>query len=172
MNNVSVIGRLTKDPVIKNEDDERRAVCRYTLAVGRPGKDGKPEADFFNIVCFGRAARTAAKFFKKGIKIGVTGQLHSGSYQNKEGRTVYYTEVIATLQEFCEKKQDDELLDMFNQLNEKEKAEVKKYVQLLLKKEQPKPAPKEEPAAASDSVPDDDSFMNIPDDYDDYLPFN
>ena len=144
MNNVSLIGRLTKDPVIKNQDDEKRAVCRYTLAVGRPGKDGKPTADFINIVCFGRAALTAAKFFWKGIKIGVTGQLHSGSYQNKEGRTVYYTEVIATLQEFCEKKQA----------------------------EQPKPAPKEEPAAAPEPVPDDDGFMNIPDNYDDYLPFN
>lgn len=142
MNNVSLIGRLTKDPVIKNEDDERRAVCRYTLAVGRPGKDGKPEADFFNIVCFGRAARTAAKFFKKGIKIGVTGQLHSGSYQNKEGRTVYYTEVIATLQEFCEKKQAEQ------------------------------PAPKPQPAAAPEPVPDEDGLLAIPEGIDEELPFN
>ena len=145
MNSVSLIGRLTDDPVIKNQDDERRAVCRYRLAVGRPGKDGKVEADFINIVSFGRAALTAAKFFRKGYKVGVTGQIRTGSYQNREGRTVYTTDIVAGFQEIVEWPKD--------------------YV---AKKQAEKKAA---PAASPEPLPEDPDFMRIPEDMDEFLPF-
>lgn len=146
MNNVTLIGRLTKDPVLRNGDDESRAVCRYTLAVGRPARNGEVAADYISVISFGKAALMASKYFRKGIKIGVTGQIRTGRYE-KDGRTIYTTDVVASLQEFCERKQ----------------AEVSGKEQ-----QRSKPAP----AAAPDPVPDDDGFCNIPEDIDEYLPFN
>ena len=108
MNNVCLIGRLTNDP------DIRETVTRYTLAVERRYKrDGEPTADFIRCVTFGKSAEFAGKWFHKGIKIAVTGRIQTGSYKNRDGGTVYTTDVIVESQEFVESKKKETAVDDF-----------------------------------------------------------
>lgn len=81
------------------------AIARYTLAVDRRyKKDGEQTADFIRCTAFGRAGEFAEKYFHQGIKIVVEGRIQTGSYQNKDGQTVYTTDVIVENQEFAESK--------------------------------------------------------------------
>lgn len=103
MNKVILIGRLTRDPEVRQNGDT--AIARYSLAVDRRFKrDNEPTADFINCVVFGKAAEFAQKYFAKGTKIAVTGRIQTGSYTNKDGQTVYTTDVIVEEQEFAESK--------------------------------------------------------------------
>ncbi|WP_026664514.1 single-stranded DNA-binding protein [Butyrivibrio sp. FC2001] len=108
MNKSILIGRLTKDPDVRNMNTENAvSVARYTLAVERKGKKGQNEdqsADFINIVTFGNGAEFASKYLSKGKKIAVIGRIQTGSYTNKDGIRVYTTEVVAEEQEFVESK--------------------------------------------------------------------
>ena len=102
MNSVVLMGRLTGEPDYKQESD----VVRYTLAVDRRVKrDGEPTADFIRCVAFGKSAQFADRYFRKGMKVAVSGRLQTGSYTNREGVKVWTTDVIVDTQEFCEKKQ-------------------------------------------------------------------
>lgn len=94
MNSVILMGRLTKDPEITEGKDDF-IVARYTLAVDRPFKnrDGEREADFIRCQAFGKAAEFAETYLEKGMMIAIKGQLRTGSYENKEGQTVYTTDV-------------------------------------------------------------------------------
>lgn len=93
MNQVSLIGRITKDPDIKYTSGEKSmAVARFNLAVDRPMKKG--EADFISVVCFGKTAEVVEKYAGKGKQLGVVGRIQTGSYE-KDGRKVYTTDVIA-----------------------------------------------------------------------------
>ena len=104
MNKVILMGRLTKDPDLRGEGNN--LIARYSLAVDRRFKDndGNYPTDFINIVVFGKGAEFAEKYFKKGMKIVITGRIQTGSYTNKDGRKVYTTDVIAEDQEFAESK--------------------------------------------------------------------
>ena len=83
------------------------AIARYTLAVDRRyKKDGEPTADFIRCVAFGRNAEFAEKYMFKGRRFGITGSIQTGSYQNKDGQTVYTTDIIVNSQDFCDSKQD------------------------------------------------------------------
>lgn len=105
MNKVILMGRLTKDPEIR--DAAGTTVGRYSLAVDRRHtQESQQAADFINVVTFGKAAEFAEKYLKKGTKVLVTGRLQTGSYTNKDGVKVYTTDVIAEDQEFTEKKSD------------------------------------------------------------------
>ena len=99
MNKVVLIGRLTKDPEVRNSNDSL-SVANYTLAVDRR-KDG---TDFIRCVTFGRGSEFAEKYLRKGTKICVVGRIQTGSYKDKDGRTVYTTDVIVDEHEFCESK--------------------------------------------------------------------
>lgn len=102
MNKVILMGRLTRDPDVKNGET---VVARYTLAVDRKfKKDGQGEADFLNCVCFGKSAEFAEKYLKKGTKVAVTGRIQTGSYTNKEGQKINTTDIIIEEQEFAESK--------------------------------------------------------------------
>lgn len=94
MNNWSGIGRLTRDPEMRYTGTGM-AVANFTLAINRPfkNKDGEEEADFVNCVAFGNRAETISQYVKKGHRFGVNGRIQSGSYENKEGRTIYTTDV-------------------------------------------------------------------------------
>ena len=99
MNCVCLIGRICRDIEMRGE------VARYTLAVDRKfKKEGQPEADFLNIVAFGKSAEFAQKYFHKGMKVSVRGRIQTGSYTNKDGQKVYTTDVVAEEQEFAESK--------------------------------------------------------------------
>ena len=106
MNKVIEIGRLTKDPEIRySQGANTTCVARYTLAVDRKFKqEGQPNADFINCIAFGKLGEFAEKYLHKGIKIAVTGRIQTGSYKNKDGNTVYTTDVVVEEQEFCESK--------------------------------------------------------------------
>ena len=106
MNKVILIGRLTKDVETRySQGNEPMAISRYTLAVDRKFKrEGEQEADFLNCVAFGKAGEFAEKYFRKGMKVAVTGRLQTGSYTNQSGQKVYTTDVVVEEQEFAESK--------------------------------------------------------------------
>ena len=103
MNIVLLTGRLTKDPELRYVANSQTAVCKFNLAVDRPVKVGKEkEADFPRITVFGKQAENCEKYLAKGRMVGVQGRLQTGSYKNREGVTVYTTDVIADRVEFLE----------------------------------------------------------------------
>ena len=106
MNNVVLMGRLTRDPEVRYTQGETpRCVARYTLAVNRRFKrDGEPEADFINCVVFGKPAEFTEKYFRKGMQVTVSGRIQTGSYTNKDGQKVYTTDIVVEQQEFAEGK--------------------------------------------------------------------
>ncbi len=107
MNKVVLIGRLTRDPDIRySSGAEPMAIARYTLAVNRRFKrEGQVDADFINIVAFGKAGSFAEKYLSKGMQIAVSGRIQTGSYE-KDGRKIYTTDIIVEEQEFTEKKRE------------------------------------------------------------------
>ena len=97
---------MTKDPEIRySQGANTTCIARYTLAVDRKFKqEGQPTADFINCIAFGKLGEFAEKYLHKGTKIAVTGRIQTGSYKNKDGNTVYTTDVVVEEQEFCESK--------------------------------------------------------------------
>lgn len=107
MNKVILMGRLTRDPEVRySQGENSTAVARYTLAVDRRyRKEGEEKtADFINCVTFGRNAEVTEKYFRKGVKVAITGRIQTGSYTNKERQKVYTTDVVVEEQEFAESK--------------------------------------------------------------------
>ena len=96
MNSVVLIGRLTRDPEVRYSAGTQMAICRFAVAIDRPPRqNGEKQADFPNVVVFER-------FLAKGRLVGVQGRSQTGSYTNKDGATVYTTEVVADRVEFLE----------------------------------------------------------------------
>ena len=101
MNSVVLIGRLTKDPEVSYIPSTQMAVATLTLAIDRIGAKEKT-ADFPRIKVFGKQAENCERFLAKGRRCGVQGRLQTGSYKNKDGATVYVTEIVADRVEFLE----------------------------------------------------------------------
>ena len=144
MNKVMLMGRLTRDPEIRQTQQENSTeIARYTLAVDRrvSKKDGEQSADFISCIAFGKSAEFAEKYFHQGIKILVTGRIRTGSYTKQDGSRVYTTDVVVEDQEFAESKAASGTV-------------------ITLGKEKKQAV-----------IPEDD-FMNIPDDIDEELPFH
>ena len=100
MNSVALTGRLTRDPEVRYTQSQT-AVATFTLAVDRPfSRDRENNADFIRITSFGKQAEFAEKYLNKGRLVGVTGRIQTGSYQDKDGKTVYTTDVVADRIEF------------------------------------------------------------------------
>lgn len=105
MNKVIMIGRLTRDPEIRYGQANGTAIASYSLAVNRRFKrDGEPDADFFNCVCFGKNAEFVEKYLAKGSKIAIVGSIQNENYTNKEGQKVYSTKIVVDEMEFAESK--------------------------------------------------------------------
>lgn len=103
MNSVVLIGRLTRDPEVRYTSQSQMAVCSFTIAIDRPNRQGEErKADFPRITVFGKQAENCEKFLKKGRLVGIQGRIQTGSYTNKDGVTVYTTDVIADRVEFLE----------------------------------------------------------------------
>ena len=96
INNVTLVGRLTKDVELKYTPSNVANVS-FTLAVNRTFKNanGEREADFINCVIWRQAAENFANWAKKGALIGITGRIQTRNYENAQGQRVYVTEVIA-----------------------------------------------------------------------------
>ena len=104
MNSVQLIGRLTRDPEVRYTDGGLY-IARFSLAVERRFKqENGADADFINIVSFGKTAEFIEKYFHKGMKVALNGRIQTGSYTDKDGKKVYTTDVIAENVEFCESK--------------------------------------------------------------------
>ena len=111
MNNVVLIGRLTRDPELRYTAQTSNAMCTFTLAVDRNmSKDkrqeaeakGQPTADFIRIVAWGKTAELCGNYLQKGLQTAVQGRIQTGSYTNKEGQRVYTTDVVADRVNFIE----------------------------------------------------------------------
>lgn len=108
MNVVALVGRVTRDPDIRQSQGETpTVVARYTLAVDRRGTKEKDKADFISTVSFGRTAEFIEKYVKKGTKLCVRGRIQTGSYE-KDGKKIYTTDVVAEDIEFAESKKSQE----------------------------------------------------------------
>lgn len=96
LNNVSLVGRLTKDAELRYTPSNV-AVATFTLAVNRTFKNenGERETDFINCVMWRQQAENLASWAKKGALIGITGRIQTRSYDNQQGQRIYVTEVVA-----------------------------------------------------------------------------
>lgn len=142
MNLHILMGRLTRDPEVKQFQSGTIRV-RYTIAVDRTYKrEGDPDADFFQITAFGRHAEFAEKYFRQGTKILVTYHEQNDVYE-KDGRKIYGISRIVDAQEFCESRRAQESRDGSG---------VQK-------------------PAAEPPETDEEGFMNIPEGIDEELPF-
>ena len=109
MNKVVLMGRLTRDPEVRyTQGENSMCIARYTLAVDRRfsrnnNNDGQ-NADFIPCVAFGKTGEFAEKYFRKGIKVAVSGRIQTGSYTNRDGVKVYTTDIIVDDQEFAESR--------------------------------------------------------------------
>lgn len=105
INQVTLVGRLTKEPELK-VTTEGRSVVNVTLAVNRNFRNQKGEidADFVQCTLWGKTAENTALYCTKGSLIGITGRIQTRSYENQEGKKTYVTEVIAEAVKFLDKR--------------------------------------------------------------------
>jgi single-strand DNA-binding protein len=101
LNNVTLAGRLTKDPELRYTPNGV-AVATFTLAINRKftNQQGEREADFINCVVWRQPAESVANFLKKGSLAGVTGMIQTRSFEGTDGKRVYVTEVMAESVQF------------------------------------------------------------------------
>ena len=99
MNNVTLMGRLTRDPELKYSQ-AGKAYCRFTVAINR--EFNREEADFINCLAFGKTAETIAEWLGKGRRIALHGRIQTGNYENKNGDKVSTFEVVADRFEFVD----------------------------------------------------------------------
>ncbi len=93
---------MTRDPEVRYTDGGL-SIARFSIAVDRRfKKEGQPDVDFINIVAFGKTAEFIEKYFGKGQRIGLVGRIQTGSYDDKDGKKVYTTDVVAENVEFVE----------------------------------------------------------------------
>ncbi len=107
MNNVSLIGRLTADPELKHTQSGTPMV-NFRIAVDRTFvKQGEErQADFITIVAWNKTAEFICKYFAKGRRIALIGEIRTGSYTDKDGNKRYTTDVWANNVEFVDSKSD------------------------------------------------------------------
>lgn len=104
MNKVILMGRISRDTDTRFGTNNLQ-ISRYGIAVERAyKKDGEANADFINCIAFGKQAEFAEKYLRKGMKVAIEGRIQTGSYKNKDGNTVYTTDVIVDRHEFCESR--------------------------------------------------------------------
>ena len=100
MNNVALIGRLTKDPELRYTANNF-PMCSFTLAIDRQGKEEK-KTNFIPVKVLGKTAENVSKFLSKGKLAGVEGEIQTDSYEAKDGSKRYTWEVLAYRVEFLE----------------------------------------------------------------------
>lgn len=108
MNQLILVGRLTRDPVLKKTDG--RTNCFITVAVKRPYKnsDGIYETDFISCTVWNVIAEKVCTYCKKGDIISVKGRIHNNNYTDKDENKVYSYEIIADQVSFMTSRKNDE----------------------------------------------------------------
>lgn len=109
INNVVLVGRLTRDPELRYTNSNV-AIVNFNLAVNRTftNQQGQREADFINVVLWRKSAETLAQYAKKGTLLGITGRIQTRNYENQQGQRVYVTEVVADNFQLLESRQISE----------------------------------------------------------------
>ena len=108
MNNVCLIGRLTKDVEVRYTQTNNTMVVSFTLAVNRKfAKKDEQQADFINIIAWNKTAEFCSKYFKKGMQVSVVGRIQTRSWDDQNGQKRYATDVIVESAEFCGAKKDE-----------------------------------------------------------------
>lgn len=104
MNSVILIGRLTKDPEVRYTAGNQMAVATFPVAVDRPVKAGaEKQTDFPRVTVFGKQAENCEKYLGKGRMVAIQGRLQTGSYEDKDGKKVFTTDVVADRVEFLDR---------------------------------------------------------------------
>ena len=114
INKVVLIGRMVKDPELKFIQNTGTATTTITLAIDKyNAKTKEREADFINVVVWGKQAENLAEYTVKGSQIAISGRIQTRSYEAKDGTKRYVTEVVANEVEFLgnktTKKEDKKL---------------------------------------------------------------
>lgn len=104
INRVVLAGRLVKDPVLRKTANGA-SVVSFTVACTRRFKqEGQPDADFINTVAWNKTADIVQQYTHKGSLVGVEGRIQTRSFDDKDGKRVYVTEVVADSVQFLESK--------------------------------------------------------------------
>ena len=156
MNRVILMGRPTRDPEVRYSQGQNPVcIARYTLAVDRKGRrdqnDG-PTADFIPWVAFGRSGGVAEKYVQQGKRILISGRIQTGSYTNRDGVKVYTTEVVVEEHEFADSPRDAGGAGRSRQNGGAEDRNADRRQQ--------------------DNGYGQEGFMDVPEGYDEGLPFN
>ena len=108
MNKVMLMGRLTRDPEVRYTTTNNTLVCSFSLAVDRRVAAGQErQADFINIVAWSKLGEFCSKYFVKGQQVAICGRIQTRNYDDKDGKKVYVTEVIAEEAHFADSKRTD-----------------------------------------------------------------
>ena len=116
MNKAILMGRLTKDPEIRYTQTNNTMVASFSLAVNRRFvKEGEErQADFINIVAWGKTAEFVNNYFKKGQQVGIIGRIQTRNWEDEQGQKHYATEVVAEETYFADSKKEEKQEDNTN----------------------------------------------------------
>ncbi len=103
MNKAFLIGRLTRDPDLRYSSSNA-AIVNFSIAIDRQytNNQGQRETDFINIVAFQKQAENIKKYVTKGSLVAVDGRIQTRNYEDKDGKRVYVTEVVADRVQFLD----------------------------------------------------------------------
>lgn len=117
MNKIILLGNLIRDPELRHNENGDKVFTRFVIAVQRNFKlpDGSREADFIQVVVWGKKAEIICKYMKKGSMITLSGRLRTGSYEDQDGNKRYIAEVVAEDFKFINNRKhvDDETVENF-----------------------------------------------------------
>ena len=110
MNKVILMGRLTRDPEVRYTQTSNTLVASFSLAVNRRfARQGEErQADFINIVAWGKLGEFCSKYFKKGQQVAITGRIQTRTWDDDQGQKHYVTEVVAEEAYFADSRRDGE----------------------------------------------------------------
>lgn len=113
INSVVLVGRLTKDVEVR-KTTSGLSVAQFTVACNRRfsrGENSQQQADFINCVAWRQTADFLSSYAKKGNLVGVEGRLQTRTYDDKDGKRVYVTEVVCDNVQLLESRQAREGYD-------------------------------------------------------------
>ena len=103
INRVVLVGRLTKEPVLR-KTQSNTSVASFTCAVNRRFQNQDQQADFINCVSWNRTAEFISQYGRKGALVGIEGRIQTRSYDDASGKKVYVTEVVCDSIQLLESK--------------------------------------------------------------------
>lgn len=107
INRVVLVGRITKNLDLR-KTQSGTSVVSFTIACNRRVPSQGQDADFINCVAWNKTADFMAQYVKKGALLGLEGRIQTRNYDDKDGKRVYITEVVADSVQFLESKKQAE----------------------------------------------------------------